>query len=538
MIHVRCIAALLLSLAVADAAAGTFVFAGDSSVPIDVITHPRGYDGSGGELVNSVCFNSAFLPDGVIAAEAEASILKAIRTWNRQRPAVANLGVSGGNNDVVDGFRHDFESTVLHEFGHCLGLGHPNLSSESGLDDPVRNATNARRGDNLVFNIERGADQLYGSADDGRADDQNMLWFDPTNNDPLSLPDIVDRSTVSRDVVGLPATHTFAANGDRSVLAALGYADTESVMQQGQSTGEVQRRLTAEELRTLRLAMAGLDGIAGTADDYTLRLEYGGQVQEDVCDINVRFGGGLGSCASSGSALSPGHYRLTSATVRLGSLIFWHFSTAENTESTILALVPATPVSGGTLTVNVAVTRLSPAMTGGPSGRFEVMLGTAVCSAMLSVADPQSSGSCSLTVTGSGSQLLRAEYLGDRGFDASSVETALSVAAAVPTVTITSHTPDPSTTDQPYVVTVTVTGSAGEPTPTGLVIIDDGSSGCTLILASGNGACAVEPSGAGSRTVSANYGGDDRYAAASASVLHTVLAGSRIFRNGFEGIGL
>jgi hypothetical protein len=527
--------ALLLAACAAPAGAGSFVFA-DGAAPADVITHPRGYDGTGGELVNTVCFNTAVLPAGVIAADAEAALLKAIATWNRQRASTNNLGTRFGNNDIADDFRHDFESTVLHELGHCIGLGHPNLSSESGLEEPARNATKSRRGANAVFDPGAGADLLHGSADDLRGDDENLVWFDPASNDPLALPGRIDRSTLSRGTADLPAGHTFAANADRSVLHALGYVDTESVMQQGQPTDEVQRRITAEDLRTLRLAMAGLDGVAGTIDDYTLRLHYVGQVQQDdLCDITVRFGASsLGSCAVSGVPLSSNHYRFTKATVLLGSNQNWHFSTAPNTETAIASLQPVTPASGAMLTVGATVTRLADVMAGGPPGSIEVTFGGATCTATLDVASPQSSGSCTLLVAGTGMQLLRVDYLGERGFDASTFETVLGVARPTPVLTITSHAPEPSTTDETYSVGVSVSGGAAAPTPTGTVDVSDGSAGCTIVLAAGSGVCAIEPGSAGARTVVASYGGDANYGAATASVEHTVIAGLRVFRNGFE----
>jgi hypothetical protein len=318
--------------------------------------------------------------------------------------------------------------------------------------------------------------------------------------------------------------------------AAIGYVDTESVMQQGQPTDEVQRRITAEDLRTLRLAMAGLDGVAGTIDDYTLRLHYVGQVQQDdLCDITVRFGASsLGSCAVSGVPLSSNHYRFTKATVLLGSNQNWHFSTAPNTETAIASLQPVTPASGAMLTVGATVTRLADVMAGGPPGSIEVTFGGATCTATLDVASPQSSGSCTLLVAGTGMQLLRVDYLGERGFDASTFETVLGVARPTPVLTITSHAPEPSTTDETYSVGVSVSGGAAAPTPTGTVDVSDGSAGCTIVLAAGSGVCAIEPGSAGARTVVASYGGDANYGAATASVEHTVIAGLRVFRNGFE----
>ncbi len=70
--------------------------------------------------------------------------------------------------------------------------------------------------------------------------------------------------------------HTFAASGDRTVLALLGVATTEAVMQQGSFSDEAQRTLIHDGVAILHDVMAGLDETAGTADDYTLNLTFAG----------------------------------------------------------------------------------------------------------------------------------------------------------------------------------------------------------------------------------------------------------------------
>ena len=81
-------------------------------------------------------------------------------------------------------------------------------------------------------------------------------------------------TTYSRDFGDLPPGDAYAVSAGRLAGAALGYPDTEAVMQQGQWTDEDQRALQADDIATLRMGMTGLDRVAGSLDDYTFRLAY------------------------------------------------------------------------------------------------------------------------------------------------------------------------------------------------------------------------------------------------------------------------
>src|SRR5258708_40132228 len=104
-------------------------------------------------------------------------------------------------------------------------------------------------------------------------------------------------------------------------------------MQQGTYLGEVQRRPTAEDLSTLKLAMAGKDGVAGTSDDYTLQLSYTGQDPSGGCDIEVEFSSAtsFAECDVNASSLSSTHYAISSAVVLLNTTTSWYFSQADDT---------------------------------------------------------------------------------------------------------------------------------------------------------------------------------------------------------------
>ncbi|NKI34828.1 hypothetical protein HFP89_06580 [Wenzhouxiangella sp. XN79A] len=277
----------------------------------DRITHPSGYTGTGGTLNVSVCI----APTSESIADMEVSVRNAIFNWNQLTPVSPNLFL-GGANDIPSG-QIDFESTVVHEIGHCIGLAHPNAATESGLPNEDRNYTKAGQGSNGVFDLDPGADGIKGSADDLRGDDISLHWFNPDNN-PFVLFEPVDVSNYFIDLADLPAGDTFPANADRTVGAALGFPDSEAVMQQGAFFDEDQRQLGVSDVAMIRLAASGLDETQGTGDDYTLQLVYGGV--QSGCDITVQVtGGSFAFCSVGTTTVSGRHRRVTAATVQMGS---------------------------------------------------------------------------------------------------------------------------------------------------------------------------------------------------------------------------
>lgn len=328
----------LLAVA-ATAHGGAFLLS--ESIDPDIVAHPTGYTGTGGVLNVTVCVD----PTSPFAASMEVPVQSAIATWNGLTPTSPNLVFGGANN--VGPSEFDFESAVLHEMGHCIGINHPNLSTESGLSDPQRNYTKTTTGANTAYNLNDGADNVIGSADDVRGDDVNVHWFRVSNNNPFTIAGTVDATTYSRNLASLPVGDLFVANADRDVGALLGFADTEAVMQQGQQNDEAQRSLNHDDVATFRLGMSGIDMTEGNADDYTINLVYGGL--STGCDINAKFDDsqtGFAVCQASLSSLTATHWAVTSANMFFNTGFAWFFNGAPTTTTTTSTSTTSTTLPG------------------------------------------------------------------------------------------------------------------------------------------------------------------------------------------------
>jgi len=304
--------------------AGAFISASESSP--NRITHPSGYTGSGGTLVVDVCIDSAS-PN---AADMVTPLENAIATWNARDVHTSNLVFGGG----VPLGTVDFESVLLHELGHCIGLAHSNLASESGLPTADQDYAKSADGGSNTFDLAPGTDGLKSTGDDQRGDDVNFIWYENGSNDPFEInASVVDSTTYSRALTNLPTGDTFAATAERNNASAFGASFTEAVMNQGTLLSEEQRLLTADDVSALRYAQSGLDSLAGTSDDYTLELNYAGSVPSPSCDINVSFDNAQASfavCQASTlriGGFSSNDYRIVAADVYFNTGFSWFFNT-------------------------------------------------------------------------------------------------------------------------------------------------------------------------------------------------------------------
>ena len=321
------IVAIVLALgSPSSARAGSYIFAGDAN-GVNLVTHPTGYTGTETTVTVTVCID----PQSNNKAKMVKPIRHIVKTVNKLVPKTGNL-ISGSSNNIPS-TSIDFESVALHEVVHCLGLGHVNASSESGLPSSEQNYTKATAGKNGVFNTKAGRDKVIGSCDDKRRDDQNLHWFRRSNNNPFTKAAIVDNTTYSRLKSKLPKSgcggrkHKYAANGDRAVAALLlGSSDTEAVMNQGTFTDEAQRRLIHDDAATLEYAMSGTDEMAGNTDDYVLKLKYVGMTKS--CDIvaKMQTQASLAFCSVGGVFIGTDHASITSATVNFSKDFNWFFN--------------------------------------------------------------------------------------------------------------------------------------------------------------------------------------------------------------------
>ena len=318
--HAQWKLALIALLWSCSADAGVFEFAGDK-FGVDTVTHPTGYYGAGGTITVTIGIS----PTSPYIAEMDMPLRNAIQTWNQLAATTGNVVVPADN---IPGNHYDFESIVLHELGHCLGLGHPNLASESGVAGEDKDYTAATKGANGVYDLNRGADNIIGSSDDLRGDDIDLFWFYKGTNNPFVLPEIIDKTTYSRNLADLPVNDHYVANGDRDVATRFGLSKTEAVMQQGIQAQEARRTLTADDVATLRLAMSGLDMLAGTADDYAVQLQYLGITSEADIVIDFDNQAEFAECTVSGQTLG---FDTQHITIRSGHISFntgysWYFN--------------------------------------------------------------------------------------------------------------------------------------------------------------------------------------------------------------------
>jgi len=259
----------------------------------NVVTHTEGYVTfpPPPPPILPVTFNSVFTvtvgidPSSPHATEMVTPLQNVIATWNALTPTTGNL-IFGGANNVPPGMI-DFESVLLHEVGHAIGLSHPNIGAV--LASPFSDLTASSPGPNAIFDLISNVDTVIGSADDGRLDDVNLNWFPTLNNNPFSIATPIDSTTYARDIAFLPGGDSFSANSDRTVASVnFALADTESVMQQGTFTDEAQRTLGHDDVAGISYAMTGIDEVAGTADDYTFSLMYK-EIDPLDADIVIKF---------------------------------------------------------------------------------------------------------------------------------------------------------------------------------------------------------------------------------------------------------
>ncbi|MEZ5467553.1 MAG: FG-GAP-like repeat-containing protein [Lysobacterales bacterium] len=208
------------------------------------------------------------------------------------------------------------------------------------------------------------------------------------------------------------------------------------------------------------------------------------------------------------------------------------FSYAAATSTTILSIDPEPSVVGQPYTVIADVTQGGIPVVSG-SVLIQQLSDGSTCSYSL-----KTGGGCQLVSNSAITTAVRAFYSGAGGLSPSVSPIVTHVVNRAPTeILISSDTPDPSTVGQEIAVTVEVAALApGAGTPTGQILVTDGSASCGFTLPTLS--CSFVPKALGAATLEARYLGDANFAPSTDTEAHTVTVNgadlSIIKRNGLR----
>lgn len=275
----------------ADCAPLPIVSAPNETARPFAVTHPPTYDGSGGALSFDVCVLTA-------SETLIGPTQRAIATWNALIPTTENCtGCSVWEESPAPSTTVHAETTLLHELGHCpLGLGHPDRNWDAA-DDGQWEFTSFTRSWGVAGppnGILVGPDFIRGTFDDiqqvgGGGIPSSVHWFRIMDNNPFMIDGMaIDTLTYSRSIPSLPVDHDWAANANRVVGEELGLQNTQAVMYGLQVEGEVRTSLTADDVNMVKMALTGVDFLAGTSDDYTVEMQFVDSC--DNADVLITFG--------------------------------------------------------------------------------------------------------------------------------------------------------------------------------------------------------------------------------------------------------
>ena len=311
-----------------SASAYTYLESVNSGDP-KIVVHPGGYAGTGGPLEIVVAVDG-YSPD---AEQMAIAVQNAVNRWNRLEVSTNNFIEHDTAELAPDEI--DFESVVLHEMGHGLGLAHPNLDSAHGFVGILARFGASLPGQNAAYELAAGTDGRPGTSDDRRGDDININFFRKGSNNPFQLPAVIDSTTYGTSLSFLPTGHLYPAIASPDSSAAYGHMTMASMMQ-GTYAGATKRTLTADDVAGVRYAAAGLDEKSGTADDYQLRLRFRGivfdqELQRETIHLLVTedplFDTDFAATDPSGFTISgTSHLRLTKARIGFAKTVKWHFN--------------------------------------------------------------------------------------------------------------------------------------------------------------------------------------------------------------------
>jgi uncharacterized repeat protein (TIGR01451 family) len=374
------LAAAGVSLTV-PALAGSFIFSNDTN-PARIL-HPIGASAAGGELTIGICLDPASPSTGGNPLQALENV---VAEYNRLQ------GLAGNVDDQALG--NDFESALLHEVGHCVGMDHSTIgladSCVGGSPDCGNSSkyffTIAHPGAGLLFDTGTGPDGQRATFDDQRGNDINRYWFQRGVANPwAAVPTVVDRSTHSVQLGELPGGALFpevatAYDGcpipsDNSAFR--GQLPTSNTMFPLVCASNLVRRLAPDDVATLRIARSGFDGVQGTADDYAVSLEVVGA--GPACDIPVRFRPpgevGFALCQITAQPQTNDRFVMTAGVILFNDSVDWHFNQIDTTGGPTADLsVQITEAPGAALAPGDAAEFAIEVANAGPVAATELVL--------------------------------------------------------------------------------------------------------------------------------------------------------------------
>lgn len=252
------------------------------------IVHPPGFDGTQPTVQVGICnFDHPDYPS------LQAATQLAVAMWNEQVRMIGNCSpFCTLPEDPRAGGVFDAQSALLHELGHALGLGHPNLYFRDPAVGIETHTSFTAAHSGSPIRVDDGADDVRGSRDDfeaapGGTQAANVHWFREDNNDPFAADGaVIDLDNYSRaTMTELPPESSWASNANFCHGHQLGHPGTQSVTYSVASPVTRYTGLSADDVNMLRMQQTGDDRLAGTADDYALQLAWVADCQAAQVEI-------------------------------------------------------------------------------------------------------------------------------------------------------------------------------------------------------------------------------------------------------------